>query len=111
MADLLLTGATGRLGSALVPALYSYGYSVRALVRPGGSGTSTIAKRFEFDLASGALPKEAFEGITRVVHLAALVGDHPFPDLMRNNALATKNLLASCPFSVGKVVLASSISV
>ena len=111
MADLLLTGATGRLGSALLPALYSYGYSVRALVRPGGKGTPAIAERLEWNLVNGPPPKEAFEGITRIVHLAALVGDYPQGVLMQSNAVSTKNLFSGCPTSVGRVVLASSVSV
>jgi nucleoside-diphosphate-sugar epimerase len=111
MADLLLTGATGRLGTALLPALYSYGYSVRALVRPGGRSTPAIAERFEWNLVNGPPPKEVFEGISRVVHLAALVGDYPLGVLMQNNAIGTKNLLSGCPQTVSKAVLASSVSV
>lgn len=111
MAKILLTGATGRLGTALLPKLLENGYSVRAIVRPGSlKPLPQGVERLEFDLASGALPTEAFQGIQKIVHLAALMGERPYFELYQNNAAATSNLLANCPPSVERMVMASSIS-
>jgi nucleoside-diphosphate-sugar epimerase len=111
MAFYLVTGATGRLGRTLLPALLSIG-SVRAVVRPeSASSTPKGANRFAWDLAVGPIPKSAFKGITHVVHLAGLVGDHPYEELLLHNGTAVRNLLSNCPSSVKKVVIASSISV
>jgi len=112
MATILVTGANGRLGKRLVAALVAARRSTRAVVRPQSAGTLPAAvERFEWDLASGPLPARAFEGVSHVVHLAGLVGDHPYGELVRQNAFVVKNLLANCPHEVERAVLASSISV
>lgn len=111
MASYLVTGATGRLGRHLLPRLLARG-SVRAVLRPGSlQQLPKGAARFEWDLASGPLPESAFSGITHVVHLSGLVGDHPYEQLLLQNGTAVSNLLANCPSSVKKAALASSISV
>jgi nucleoside-diphosphate-sugar epimerase len=108
----LVTGATGKIGSALVRKLLQQKENVRAVVRPESSGKLPDgAEKFEFDLSSGALPTAAFEGVSHVVHLAGLVGSHRYHELLQKNAFATKNLLSNCPTHVQKAVLASSISV
>ena len=112
MALVLVTGATGRIGSALVRALLARKDNVRAIVRPGSAHKLPEGvEKFEFDLSSGALPRPAFEGVHKVVHLAGLVGSQPYNELVRHNAFATKNLLANCPSYAHRVILASSISV
>ncbi|MCX8194515.1 MAG: NAD(P)-dependent oxidoreductase [Candidatus Micrarchaeota archaeon] len=108
----LITGATGRLGSALVERLLARKDKIRAVVRKGSRHKLPPGvEAFEADLSSGPLPKEAFAGVQQVVHLAGLVGEHPYNELMLHNAFATKNLLANCPSFVHRVVIASSISV
>jgi uncharacterized protein YbjT (DUF2867 family) len=67
---ILLTGATGRLGRALVPRLVQAGHDLRATsrrVHPGQHGVEwTVA-----DLASGAGLAQAVAGVDAVVHLAS----------------------------------------
>jgi nucleoside-diphosphate-sugar epimerase len=131
MSLVLVTGATGRIGSALVRALLARKDTVRAVVRPKSAfrllegvekserDFSRIRRadepnqmeKYEFDLSTGPLPKAAFDGVHKVIHLAGLVGEHPYNELVRNNAFATKNLLAACPTYVHRVVIASSISI
>ena len=67
-------GATGFVGSHLVPHLESLGYSIRAISRTGrslpgwGAGTTAIAA----DVASGRGLSEALAGVEAVVHLVAI---------------------------------------
>lgn len=112
MASILVTGATGRLGTALLPALLARGDKIRAVVRLGSTGSLPQGvEKVECDLSSSALPGQAFEGIQSIIHLAGLIGSHPYNELIASNANSTKNLISHCPSSVQKVVLASSISV
>ena len=110
MAFYLLTGASGRLARQLLPLLLRKG-RVRAVLRPqSGFALPSGAERYSWNLAT-PLPFQAFDGITHVIHLAGLVGDHPYEELLLNNGTAVRNLLANCPQKVKRIVLASSISV
>jgi nucleoside-diphosphate-sugar epimerase len=113
MGKILLTGGTGRLGRHVLAALAARREKVRAVVRPGSSQPLPRGvERFEWDLASAKLPAKALEGVDRVIHLAGLVGSYPASQLMLSNAVATRNLVSSCPqHSTMKLVIASSISV
>ena len=62
-----VTGATGLVGSALVPALLAAGHRVDRLTRrPPTVGTTDV----EWDPARGRLDPRALEGVDAVVHLA-----------------------------------------
>lgn len=112
MTHVIVTGATGRLGSAAVAEMISRGYSIRAVVRPGSAGSlPQQVERIDFDLASGPLPRQVFDGVSLVAHLAGLVGSHPYGELIAANANSTKNVLSNCPSTVERAVLASSVSV
>ena len=114
MALVLVTGATGRLGSLVARALLARGDSVRAVVRPESGSTRRLpqgVEKFEHDLGPAALPAAAFEGVEKIVHAAGLVGSYPYDRLVLSNAFSVKHLLANCPQEVEKIVLISSISV
>jgi len=112
MPTVLVTGAGGRIGSALVRALLGRKDGVRAVVRPKSARQlPPEVEKYEFDLSSGPLPRAAFDGVHKVVHLAGLVGEHPYKELVLHNAFATKNLLTNCPSYIHRLVIASSISV
>lgn len=108
---ILVTGATGRLGRLLIATLLHREEKMRAVVRKKPADLPLGIEQFEWDLSSGPLPAAAFEGITKIVHLAGLVGEYPYSELLQNNAYATKNLLLNCPSSPQRIVLASSISI
>ena len=96
----------------MLAALLARKEKVRAIVRPGSKhklprGVETFA----WDLSSDPLPYTAFVGVDRVVHLAGLVGGHSERELMLSNAVATRNLVSSCPQKLSKLVVASSISI
>lgn len=62
---ILVTGASGLIGSALVPYLTTGGHTVVRLGR-GGGGADTI----QWDPAAGVIDRAALEGFDAVVHLA-----------------------------------------
>jgi nucleoside-diphosphate-sugar epimerase len=74
MSRVLITGATGFVGRALVPALLARGHRVVSAVRPGhestGAGTET---RLIGNIGPETDWRAALEGIEAVVHLAARV--------------------------------------
>lgn len=112
MSLILVTGATGRIGQHVCEALLSRNDEIRAIVRKGSRGAlPSGAEKFETDISSSPLPDAAFGGVSKAIHLAGLVGDFSASDLVKQNALATKNLLSSCPLSLQKFIHASSISV
>jgi uncharacterized protein (TIGR01777 family) len=65
MPTILVAGATGLVGSALVEALRRRGDEVRRLVR----GDSRFALDFPWDPAEGQIPDEALSGAVAVVNL------------------------------------------
>ena len=88
---LLLTGATGLVGSALLSRLTAGGRAVRCLVRdPRRLG----AERVRVQLALGDLSdppsfRNALRGVDTVVHLAAAIRDQPGGSIEELNAVAT----------------------
>src|SRR5947199_10411946 len=95
---LLLTGATGAIGSRLLPLLWESGEDVRCLVRePRRLGERRVDVQITMgDLADLADPyrlRQALRGVDTVVHLAATIRDQPPHRLEELNGLATVRLL------------------
>jgi uncharacterized protein YbjT (DUF2867 family) len=94
-AVILLTGATGVVGSALLGELLAEGREVRCLVRdPRRLGPSRV--RVQLSLADLADPRglrHAVRGADTVIHLAAAIRDQPPKRLEEINALGTYRLL------------------
>src|SRR4051794_303823 len=95
--EILITGASGFVGSHLAPRLESLGYTVRRFSTRDG------------DIAHSTLP---FEGISHVFHLAAKVfvpdswsDPRPFYEV---NVLGTANVLEFCRRQKASVTLMSS---
>jgi uncharacterized protein (TIGR01777 family) len=64
--DVLVSGSSGLIGSALVPALENIGHRVRRLTRSGGSSEDAV----RWDPSAGTIDAASLEGIDAVVHLA-----------------------------------------
>ena len=88
---LLLTGATGLVGSALLPRLTASGRPVRCLVRdPRRLGAERVRVQIALgDLSDPASFRNALRGVDTVVHLAAAIRDQPGGSIEETNAVAT----------------------
>lgn len=113
---ILLTGATGFIGSYVLPLLINEGYEVAALVR----NTFKLIlkdhprlKIFRGDINNIADIQTAVEGCQTVIHLAALVqSTSKIPDAFNKiNFLGTENILkASKNAGVKRFIFSSSLS-
>jgi uncharacterized protein YbjT (DUF2867 family) len=110
---LLLTGATGLVGSALLPRLTASGRPVRCLVRdPRRLG----AERVRVQLALGDLSdppsfRNALRGVDTVVHLAAAIRDQSGGSIEELNAVATWRMVqAARQAGVGRFIFFSAQS-
>jgi uncharacterized protein YbjT (DUF2867 family) len=92
---ILLTGATGTVGSALLRRLTADGQPVRALVRDGQRlGDQRVRVQIALgDLADPPSFRNALRGVDTVVHLAASIRDQPRASIEELNALATLRLV------------------
>jgi uncharacterized protein YbjT (DUF2867 family) len=92
---ILLTGATGQVGRALLERLLAGGHEVRCLVRePRRLGANRVRVQITLgDLADPLSIRQAVRGVETVAHLAATIRDQPAGSIEELNALATARLL------------------
>ena len=91
---LLITGASGLVGSRLLPRLADSGHECRALVR-GDLSLPPGVTAVRGDLAEPDSLAPAVEGIETVVHLAALFRTEDEDAIWRANLDGTRNLIAA----------------
>jgi len=94
----LLTGATGSIGSRLLPRLLEEGHQVRCLLRePRKLGDHRVDVQITMgdlrELRDPYMLRQAMRGVDTVVHLAATVRDQPPYRVEELNGLATIRLL------------------
>jgi NADH dehydrogenase len=95
---LLLTGATGAVGSRLLPLLLDSGEEVRCLVRePRRLGERRVDVQIALgdlgEMSDPHLLRQALRGVDTVIHLAATIRDQPPKRIEELNGLATVRLL------------------
>jgi uncharacterized protein YbjT (DUF2867 family) len=109
---LLLTGATGSIGSALLGRLLEQGAQVRCLVRdPRGLGAARVRVHIALgDLADPGSFRNAMRGVDTVVHLAASARDQRRASIEELAAIATWRMVeAAQRTGVKRFVLASPL--
>ena len=92
---ILLTGATGTVGSALLRRLTSDRSSVRCLVRdPRRLGDQRVRVQIALgDLSDPSSFRNALRGVDTVIHLGASIRDQPRASIEELNAVATLRLV------------------
>jgi dihydroflavonol-4-reductase len=113
---ILVTGASGFVGSAVVRHLIKAGHQVRALVRPTSSRTNLAELRVEIvegDLRDVESLIRAMTSIRYVFHVAAdyrLWARNP-QDIVQTNVEGTRNLMtAALRAGVERIVYTSSVA-
>src|SRR5437868_14572166 len=109
---LLLTGATGLVGSALLRRLVTEGAQVRCLVRdPRRLG----AQRVRVQIALGELAdppsfRNAMRGVRTVVHLASSTRDQPRGSIEELDGIATWRMVSAAERAgVGRLVFFTAV--
>ena len=95
---ILVTGATGFIGSHLVERLVGQGRALRCLVRSAGATSRPAPSGVELaygDLASGEGLADALRDVDVVFHLAGATKARTVADYDRGNVQATANLLSA----------------
>ena len=92
---ILLTGATGTIGTPLLRRLVAAGDPVRCLVRePRRLGPERVRVQIALgDLGNPASFRNAMRGVDTVVHLAAAIRDQPGGSIEELDAVATLRLV------------------
>jgi len=112
----LITGATGYIGSAVLRRLLEAGENVRCLVRETSRMKNFDGLRVEIacgDVCDMHSVLRALDGCQRVYHLAALYANWlPKPGMMyRVNEEGTRNVLSACrDAGVERIVYCSSVA-
>lgn len=89
---ILVTGATGLLGSRVLPRLIAAGFDCHALVRHGKDvpdGVSLV----EGDLFNPEVLIKAVTGVSAIIHLAAVFRSQDMDLIWKSNLEGTKNLI------------------
>lgn len=116
MDKVLVTGASGFVGSAIVRALLARGYGVRALLRPASPRRNLDGLGIEVaqgDLSDPASLAAALDGCDGLIHAAAdyrLWAPDPRP-MLRTNVEGTRALmLAALAAGIRRIVHTSSVA-
>ncbi|MDH6630331.1 UDP-glucose 4-epimerase [Streptomyces sp. LBL] len=106
---ILITGGTGLVGSRLLRRLTDAGIDCRAIVRPGKELPAGVTA-VEGDLLDPASLPKAVEGVTAVIHLAAVLRTPDPEQIHRVNVEGTLNLIAAVQANApdARVIMAST---
>jgi nucleoside-diphosphate-sugar epimerase len=114
--NVLVTGATGKVGSRLVPSLLGGGHSVRILVRRTDDETvrelkARGAEPFIGDIMQPESLQESLDGVDAIVHLAAFFRSQDAEKIKGVNEIGTKNIAeAASQINTGARFVFSSTS-
>ncbi|MCC7357933.1 MAG: NAD(P)-dependent oxidoreductase [Anaerolineales bacterium] len=111
---IVVTGARGRLGAALVTYLSGLGHDILAVDAVPAAGAEPGVQPLRADLREAGEVYDVVDGAEAVIHLAALAAQRIYPSghTFFNNVGMTWNILeASARLKVPRVVIASSLQV
>jgi 2-alkyl-3-oxoalkanoate reductase len=113
--QILLTGATGFIGSHVLDKLCGAGFKVAVLARPESNLSFVRSLKAEVrlgDIRNLNQLREAAHGCTQVIHTAALATDWgPHDEFHRTNVIGTMNVLEACRLAhIDRVIITGSIS-
>ncbi len=105
----LITGATGLVGARLLPRLIEAGVDCRALMR-GGKDAPAGARAVAGDLLDPSSLVPAMEGVTAIIHLAAVFRTPDSELIWKSNLEGTRNLIAAAKTHVpgARFIMAST---
>ncbi len=109
---ILVTGATGLVGARLLPRLVEAGLDCRALVRRGKKAPPGVTA-VEGDLFDSSTLEPAVEGISAIIHLAAIFRTPDADLIWKSNLEGTRNLIAAAKAQVPEVrfIMASTSNI
>jgi UDP-glucose 4-epimerase len=109
---ILVTGGTGLVGSRLLKRLVQAGVECRALVRAGKELPADVTP-VEGDVLDPASLAKAVEGVSAIVHLAAVFRTLDTDQIWKVNLAGTRNLIdaAKAHAPDGRFIMASTILV
>ena len=113
-AQILVTGATGFLGRALLARLCSLGESIRVLARRPSSSLEALPGVHVVygDLGDPDAVDRAVAGVNVVYHVGATMRGRGWPDYQSGTIEATRNIVESCArHGVDRLVYVSSLTV
>ncbi|MFF6998936.1 NAD-dependent epimerase/dehydratase family protein [Streptomyces sp. NPDC008313] len=109
LGTVVITGAAGRVGSAMRAGLRAEAERLVLVDRVGLCARSPTEEVRQFDLRDAEAVTAALEGADAVVHLGGVPDEAPLPELLDGNVRGTHNVLEGARRQgVGRVVLASS---
>ena len=91
---ILVTGGSGLVGARLLPRLVATGVDIRALVH-GGKDVPLGVTAVQGDLLDPASLTQAVEGVSAIVHLAAVFRTQDTDLIWKSNLEGTRNLIAA----------------
>ncbi|WP_337271033.1 NAD-dependent epimerase/dehydratase family protein [Oryzifoliimicrobium ureilyticus] len=105
----LITGVTGLVGARLLPRLVEADVECRALVRSGNAVPAGVTA-FEGDLFDRLILQQAVEGVTDIIHLAAVFRTQDTDLIWKSNLGGTQNLIdaAKSHAPAARFILAST---
>jgi UDP-glucose 4-epimerase len=106
---ILVTGGTGLVGARLLKRMVNAGLDCRAIVRSGKTVPDGVVA-VEADLLDPASLRSAVQGVSAIVHLAAVLRTPNPDDIWKANVQGTRNLLdaAKAYATDARIVMAST---